>query len=131
MHRPPDEVFEPIEEVATTRQATPRNDGRTKLTFYFDPVCPWAWRTARWIGEARRQTPIDVHWRFFSLATLNGRHDETQMIPLRALALLRENAANEGVEKVYLTLGQLIHEEHRDVLNRKGMESLVEEALDR
>jgi predicted DsbA family dithiol-disulfide isomerase len=131
VQRPPDLDFEPIEEAISTRQAVQRDDGRTRLAFYFDPICPWAWRTARWVSEARRQTSVDVHWRFFSLAIQNGRHDETQMIPSRALSLLREHAGNDGVERVYLTLGQLIHEEQRDVLNRKGMESVVEEALDR
>jgi predicted DsbA family dithiol-disulfide isomerase len=131
VERPPDEVFEPIEEAARISQAAARYDGRTRLLFYFDPICPWAWRTARWVSEARRGMPVDVHWRLFSLATLNGRRDDTQMIPARALELLRESAGNEAVEKAYLTLGCLIHEEHRDILNRKGMESVVAEALDR
>jgi 2-hydroxychromene-2-carboxylate isomerase len=102
-----------------------------KLAFYFDPLCPWAWRTASWIHEVRRQIPLDVHWRFFSLTTHNGRATPDLDIPLRTLALVREQAGNEGVERVYLTLGTLIHGNGRDTRNRHGMEAAVGEALDR
>src|SRR6266852_4538117 len=98
------------EPAAETIQGAPSRGGG-KLSFYFDPLCPWAWRTASWIHEVHRQVPIDVHWKFFSLAALNGNNDPTLMVPLRVLALTRESAGNQGVESLYLTLGQLIHEE--------------------
>ena len=43
------------------------------VDFYFDPSCPWAWRTALWIQEVEKVRPIEVTWKFFSLAKLMKR----------------------------------------------------------
>ena len=41
------------------------------LEFFFDPVCPWAWITSRWVVEVQRQRPYEVGWRFISLKVIN------------------------------------------------------------
>ena len=41
------------------------------LEFFFDPVCPWAWITSRWVYEVRKQRNYDVTWRFISLRMIN------------------------------------------------------------
>ena len=43
----------------------------TKAEFWFDPSCPWAWITSRWILEVQAQRDIEVKWNIFSLAVLN------------------------------------------------------------
>ncbi len=43
----------------------------TKAKFWFDPACPWAWMTSRWILEVESQRDIEVEWNIFSLAVLN------------------------------------------------------------
>ena len=48
-------------------------DSTPRLTFYFDPLCPWAWLTSLWIREVRRLRPLEVEWKFFSLAGVNER----------------------------------------------------------
>jgi 2-hydroxychromene-2-carboxylate isomerase len=41
------------------------------LDFFFDPVCPWAWITSRWVVDVSEQRDYDVEWRFISLWMLN------------------------------------------------------------
>ena len=41
------------------------------LDFFWDPVCPWAWITSRWVQEVVKETGIDVDWRFISLKIVN------------------------------------------------------------
>ncbi|MFZ9422843.1 MAG: hypothetical protein ACO27J_07510, partial [Ilumatobacteraceae bacterium] len=36
------------------------------LQFYFDPVCPWAYITSRWVVEVQQQRGYDVSWKFIS-----------------------------------------------------------------
>ena len=48
---------------------------RAKAEFWFDPICPWAWMTSRWILEVSKVRPIDVAWNLFSLAHLNRDKD--------------------------------------------------------
>lgn len=44
------------------------------VEFFWDPVCPWAWLTSRWVTEVARQRGLDVDWRFISLRLLNLSH---------------------------------------------------------
>jgi 2-hydroxychromene-2-carboxylate isomerase len=41
------------------------------LDFFFDPVCPWAWITSRWVVNASEQRDHEVNWRFISLWIVN------------------------------------------------------------
>lgn len=50
-------------------------NARTRLDFWFDPSCPWAWLTSRWIREVERVRRVDVTWRPMSLAILNQDKD--------------------------------------------------------
>ncbi len=46
------------------------------LEFFFDPVCPWAWITSRWVTEVQQQRDYDVNWRFISLKMINQDRTE-------------------------------------------------------
>lgn len=87
------------------------------IRFHFDPACPWAYQGSKWIREVRKVRDIEVEWRLFSLTLVNegaedplaGAHDEG-LRALRTLVLVRNEAGNDGVERVYAAIGARTHE---------------------
>ena len=105
------------------------------INFHFDPLCPLAWRTVLWIREARALRPIDVHWRLFSLEVVNRKEGTTPdyvngygWVALRTLALARRRRGNEGVEKLYLALGNAQHGRKENIRQREVVEACAQQA---
>jgi hypothetical protein len=51
------------------------------LDFFFDPVCPWAWITSRWVVNVSEQRDYEVDWRFISLWILNEENTKEWYTP--------------------------------------------------
>jgi protein-disulfide isomerase-like protein with CxxC motif len=103
------------------------------LTFFFDPLCPWSWRTSVWIREVQRLQQLPVEWRFFSLALANDYLESFPdgVAPLRVAALAGREAGNEAVGKVYLAIGTALHEEGADAREPGIMGRVIPPALER
>lgn len=83
------------------------------LDFYFDPVCPFAWMTSKWIRQVARKRAYDVEWRFISLRQINAAVDYDAQFPpgyeaghTAGLRLLRV-AARTRLEHGPTAVGQL------------------------
>src|SRR5665647_3194208 len=48
---------------------------KTSVEMWFDPICPWAWLTSRWLMEVEQVRDVEVTWSVMSLAILNDGRD--------------------------------------------------------
>ncbi|HYN93164.1 MAG TPA: DsbA family protein [Pilimelia sp.] len=90
-----------------------------EATFYFDPSCPWTWRTSRWLVAAASQRNVTVRWRPFSIGILNeGRELPAKYAKpmaaaaraLRLVAALAEAGRDEDAGRFYAELGARTHD---------------------
>jgi hypothetical protein len=51
------------------------------IRFYFDPVCPFAWITSKWVRMVAAQRDYAVDWRFISLRMINSQIDYDTHFP--------------------------------------------------
>lgn len=111
------------------------------LEFFFDPVCPWAWITSRWVEEVKSLRAYDVRWRFISLKLLNAsntadwyseqykRWHAMGHEALRVAARIDAELGNEAVGRFYATLGTEGHNKSRRDDFAASTESFVGEVL--
>lgn len=90
------------------------------VKFWFDPSCPWAWMTSRWVDEVARLRGFVVEWHVMSLAVLNENAEVSEEYAAffpRALKYTRlvqaaqELHGQETVKALYDALGTRIHRE--------------------
>ena len=83
---------------------------RTKVDFWFDPLCPWAWITSRWMLEVEQVRPVELSWHVMSLSILNDAEaTSTGWGPVRVLIAASAAHGDEVVLPLYTAYGERIH----------------------
>ena len=119
----------------------------THAEFWFDPACPFAWITSRWMLEVEKVRSISVTWHIMSLAYLNEDKDvsdeyrerlKTAWEPVRVCMAAEQLHGKEVLLPLYTALGTRIHNEGRDkdremivvALEEAGLPASLADAMD-
>lgn len=90
----------------------------TPVQMWFDPLCPWAWMTSRWLMEVEQVRDIEVTWSQMSLSVLNEGRDlpdeyvalmEQGWTPVRVIAAARKAHGEQVTKPLYDAIGTRIH----------------------
>ena len=109
------------------------------VDFWFDPLCPWAWITSRWMLEVEGVRDVKTSWHIMSLAVLNENRDDLSESyreglkrawgPVRVLMAAQKENGPDILLPLYSAIGNRIHIEQRSTDPHIFTEALAEVGL--